>query len=247
MATGGSDPFSGTNTRNLLQHVFTPKIVQGPSGYIVNQDIINVDNVYITGDIIGPTGSYWKGGPTGPTGAISTISVIPSQTGDYVPLYFSPTLRNFAFLYPPISYTSSTPGAVNISLPVILPFFNQPYKWTINFTLQGGGAAATFGFPPILTNPGVTSYAGVGSIPITNTVIIPATYGEVIFGMIGMAGLAMGIPGTDSFLTFLGNQQYTSTGGVGNTGNSTPTYNGGLPYKAGGNGFITLTATLSLA
>ena len=82
MATGGSDPFSGTNTRNLLQHVFTPKIVQGPSGYIVKQDLINVDNVYVTGDIIGPTGSFWnRGGAGGPSGTGHTGAGHTGHTG----------------------------------------------------------------------------------------------------------------------------------------------------------------------
>jgi hypothetical protein len=70
MATG-TDPFSGTNTRNLLKHVFAPKIVDGTSGgYDVKIDMLNVDNIYITGDVFGPTGSYWAqgGGSTGPTG-----------------------------------------------------------------------------------------------------------------------------------------------------------------------------------
>jgi hypothetical protein len=45
-----SDPFSGTNTRNLLQHVFSPKIVSnGAGGYDVKVDIINVDNIIATG------------------------------------------------------------------------------------------------------------------------------------------------------------------------------------------------------
>ena len=72
MATGNVDPFSGTNTRNLLQHVFSPKIVGVTGGFGVKLDVINVDNLYVTGDVYGPTGSYWSngggGGATGPTG-----------------------------------------------------------------------------------------------------------------------------------------------------------------------------------
>ena len=77
MATGGSDPFSNTNTRNLLQHVFSPKIVGVTgSGYAVKLDVINVDNLYVSGDVYGPTGSYWNhsggcggSGLTGETGS----------------------------------------------------------------------------------------------------------------------------------------------------------------------------------
>ena len=145
MATGGSDPFSGTNTRNLLQHVFSPKIVLGPTGYGVKVDMINVDNIYITGDIRGPTGYYWNpssggasatgntghtgstgpigaNGDTGPTGSggstgytgptglngtkgdtgstgVLITRVINSVSGDYIPIYYSPTLNVFALLH----------------------------------------------------------------------------------------------------------------------------------------------------
>lgn len=54
MANSNIDPFSGTTTRNLLQHVFSPKIVDNPSGgYSVKMDVINVDNVYVSGDVYG--------------------------------------------------------------------------------------------------------------------------------------------------------------------------------------------------
>ena len=71
-----SDPYSGTNTRNLLQHVFSPKIVGPTGGYIVKTDLINIDNIYISGTAYGPYGAIGGGngtggsqGPTGWTGA----------------------------------------------------------------------------------------------------------------------------------------------------------------------------------
>jgi len=80
-----SDPFSGTNTRNLLQHVFSPKLVQNVTGgYDVKVDVLNVDRINITGDLIGPTGSYWTNsggaGPTGPTGS-QGIPGVDANTG----------------------------------------------------------------------------------------------------------------------------------------------------------------------
>ncbi len=52
--TPGNDPFSGTTTRNLLQHIISPKIVtDGSSGYAVKTDLINIDNVYISGNFSG--------------------------------------------------------------------------------------------------------------------------------------------------------------------------------------------------
>lgn len=48
MTTPGNDPFSGTNTRNILQHIISPKIVSdGSSGYTVKTDLINIDNAYV--------------------------------------------------------------------------------------------------------------------------------------------------------------------------------------------------------
>lgn len=51
MSTGpGNDPFSGSNTRNILLHLVSPKIVNdGSGGYTVKTDLINVDNIYTTG------------------------------------------------------------------------------------------------------------------------------------------------------------------------------------------------------
>jgi hypothetical protein len=81
MASSGNDPFSGTNTRNLLEHVFSPKIVQGvtgPSigGYDVRLDLINIDNIYTTGTIYGPSGPI-NGGP-GTLPPIITLNITPS-------------------------------------------------------------------------------------------------------------------------------------------------------------------------
>lgn len=59
MTTPGNDPFSGTTTRDLLQHVISPKIVSdGSSGYAVKTDLINVDGIYAKGIIrAGTSGS----------------------------------------------------------------------------------------------------------------------------------------------------------------------------------------------
>ncbi len=41
MATGGSDPFSSRNEADLLRHIFSPKIVDGPSGgYVVKLPVV---------------------------------------------------------------------------------------------------------------------------------------------------------------------------------------------------------------
>ena len=72
----GYDPFSGIHERNILQHVFAPKIV-GPTGgqYQVALDLVNVDTIYANNVVIGASGGGTGGivtgstGPTGPTGA----------------------------------------------------------------------------------------------------------------------------------------------------------------------------------
>ena len=88
MASPGNDPFSGSNTRNLLQHVFSPKIVQGVTGasiggYDVRLDMINVDNIYTTGTIYGPSGPISGGGATGATGPTGPTG--PGYTGSTGP------------------------------------------------------------------------------------------------------------------------------------------------------------------
>lgn len=56
MTTPGNDPFSGTNTRDLLQHVISPKIVSdGSSGYTVKTDLINIDDAYVTDTVTAKT------------------------------------------------------------------------------------------------------------------------------------------------------------------------------------------------
>ncbi len=77
MATG-PNPFSISTTRNLLDHVFSPKIVSATGGYVVKLDMINIDNITISGTIngftggsagtTGPQGSTGPRGATGPTG-----------------------------------------------------------------------------------------------------------------------------------------------------------------------------------
>lgn len=71
MATPGNDPFSGTNTRNILQHIISPKVVSdGSSGYAVKSDLINVDNAYTKS--VFSTGMIRAG--TGGSGDVQTSS-----------------------------------------------------------------------------------------------------------------------------------------------------------------------------
>lgn len=59
MSSGpGNDPFSGSNVRNILNHVISPKVINdGSGGYTVKTDLINIDNIYISGDIYDSSGT----------------------------------------------------------------------------------------------------------------------------------------------------------------------------------------------
>jgi len=77
-----NDPFSGTNTRNILEHLISPKVVSGPTGgYEVKTDLINVDTAYpnnvvtqtlqvMSDNIIGSHGQSLLYGQTGQTGSV---------------------------------------------------------------------------------------------------------------------------------------------------------------------------------
>jgi len=75
MSGGGNDPFSGSNTRNLLQHLVSPKIVEnGSGGYEIRVDLTNVDNIYASGTI------YGGGGGIGITGTSSNQYLVWDDT-----------------------------------------------------------------------------------------------------------------------------------------------------------------------
>lgn len=77
MTTPGNDPFSGTNTRDLIQHIISPKIVSdGSTGYAVKTDLINIDNAYVVNDIYS---NGYIGPPTGQSAGLGTVTPINIQ------------------------------------------------------------------------------------------------------------------------------------------------------------------------
>jgi hypothetical protein len=54
MSLIGNDPFSGSTVRNVLRHFFSPKILNGDgmAANVVKTDIINVDNIYYSGNLV---------------------------------------------------------------------------------------------------------------------------------------------------------------------------------------------------
>jgi hypothetical protein len=84
-----SDPFSGTNTRNLIQHVFSPKITENISReYDVKIDLLNVDNITATGDITIVNGNLKVNGDGNLTGSVQadyiTLNDYTSQNETYL-------------------------------------------------------------------------------------------------------------------------------------------------------------------
>jgi hypothetical protein len=93
MATGGNDPFSTSNNRNLLQRIFSPKIVTSASGFVPKLDMINVDNIYLTG-------TAYKN--TFPMVTYNVQNVSPSQTSSDLNNFFGVNyLANVSFTQTP--------------------------------------------------------------------------------------------------------------------------------------------------
>lgn len=127
MTTPGNDPFSGTNTRNILQHIISPKIVSdGSSGYTVKTDLINIDNAYVKNRVTAEVFTAAQDAVSGGTNhyLISTanstrrwaIGLQPNDTGSNVgsDLYFYSYSDNGNFLASPLQITRST-GIVKTS------------------------------------------------------------------------------------------------------------------------------------
>lgn len=69
------DPFSSTTTRNLLQHIVSPKLVSdGSTGVVARTDLINVDDLRMSGKVILPT--------TTSSFTVCNSSAIPTNRGD---------------------------------------------------------------------------------------------------------------------------------------------------------------------
>ena len=153
----GYDPFSGIHERNLLQHVFAPKIV-GPTGgqYQVALDIVNIDTIYANNVVIGGTGGGTGGGSigaTGPTGATgytgATGTFIFSGPTGAVLFYDGATVRGeTGFTY-----------ANGVAKPFEVIMENKTstsgFEQTLRLTAQPNNGRSYI-------QPGITNTAGVG-------------------------------------------------------------------------------------
>ena len=107
MSTNGTDPFSGSSTRNLLQPTLSPKIVsEGSNGYTVKVDMINVDNIYASGSIYpsSRTGTVTVNGTntvqvsdTSVTTKSVVILTVKTPVGTVGPAYVSSTTAGTGF------------------------------------------------------------------------------------------------------------------------------------------------------
>ena len=146
-----SDPFSS----NLLKRVFSPKIVSATGGYEMKVDILNVDTLRVTGDVIGPTGSYWRtssgGGGSGPTGSTGPQGDSLFGIWNWINLTVSPSASQagysqFTFPFPPFSTitdlifnsTGVTPGALSF-LNTLKALGTRTIYWT---GISGGNSVS---------------------------------------------------------------------------------------------------------
>lgn len=82
MPGAGNDPFSGTSVQNVLQHTISPKVVpDGSGGYTVKNDLINVDNIYITGTLAANSSEIRVGNDAGKTGQKNNAIAVGSLAG----------------------------------------------------------------------------------------------------------------------------------------------------------------------
>jgi len=167
MAGNGNDPFSGSNVRNLLEHVLSPKIVSdGTNGYTVALDLINVDNIYASGTIYAANGST---GPTGPAGVNYPVSTA----------YGSVTLGSFVYNTPltqPIGYTIPAVGVYNVCVNYFVTVDTPSPGDLVQAYLQGSDTSSesfvinssfttdsTGGFPALVTLSGPIAVVSSGS------------------------------------------------------------------------------------
>ena len=120
MSTGpGHDPFSGSNTRNILLHIVSPKIVNdGSGGYTVKTDLINIDNVYATGFVGGTlslTGNF-TGKSTGTVTATNGTPVSVANTNVTANSIILLTVKTATGTNAGQAYVSSTTASTGFSI-----------------------------------------------------------------------------------------------------------------------------------
>jgi len=164
-----NDPFSGTNTRNILEHLVSPKIVIGPtgtSGYQVKTDLINVDTVYpqnivtqtlqvMTDNIVGSHGQSLLYGGTGQTGS----AVYDNVTVNNELVVDGPTYLSTLSLTGPIAVPGNQQNTFGGAITALDLNANRDVNVTRNLTANGN-----------VTMTGTLNIHGNGNLVGTNTV-----------------------------------------------------------------------------
>jgi hypothetical protein len=211
MSGGGNDPFSNTNSRNVLKHLISPKVVsQLAGGYVVKTDLINVDNLYLTGGIYGPTGAVYSAtgatGPSGPSGPSGTLSAPNSYFFNSVTSAPSANLKIAGGGVTSV-YTSNIPLTAGkwylvsgtLSITVGTPFVTSSVL-TMFVTDNGTGGGNTVPIQPILATP--TTSTSSFYIPISGVfkASSDATFLVITFAS-SVAEAAYSNAGTTAILT----------------------------------------------
>lgn len=85
MPGAGNDPFSNSSVQNVLQHIISPKVVNdGSGGYVVKTDLVNVDNIYITGTLAANSSNISIGEEAGKTNQGSNAIAVGSLAGSLI-------------------------------------------------------------------------------------------------------------------------------------------------------------------
>jgi hypothetical protein len=189
MTTSGNDPFSGTNTRDLLQHIISPKVVSdGSSGYAVKTDLINVDGIYAKGIIRAGTGGS---GDVQTTSAFAVVD--PTYTTTYARITGDSTA---AYLQSPsvIRFGKITTSSVNTSINLGTGGLN-------NDTMTVGGTITIAGGYNTTTPTTISMSSSYNSGETTETQNAPVTR-YVKRGTTPGSATSFQIFNIDQFITF---------------------------------------------
>ena len=245
---------TGPFSSNLLKHVFSPKIVSATGGYEVKVDILNVDTIRVTGDVIGPTGSYWAGGggggdtgPMGPQGDslfgiwnwIGNNSTPSSSECGYLQVIL-PHVFNFTELF--FNSIGLSPGALSfLNVLKTLGTHNVYWSGTSGGNPVNGSLSLVFnqinGYGNYVFNsptnifPNVDAHTQI-TFYLNNPVGLTGPTGPQ--GPAGGGGGGSGDTGDTGYTGYTG---YTGpTGPTGNTGDTGPTGNTGDTGPTGNTG-----------
>lgn len=174
MPSAGNDPFSGSSIQNLLQHTISPKIVTDNSGgYNVKADLINIDNIYLSGSIIAAGGGVGITYLKYTTDVYRTYYTIPSPGFTLTGLSGSAAIPNT--LSPAITSGKTYLVSVTIQYQALSPLAGD----NIFFTLGNGPSSQTSVTSPILYP--FTTNGGVGYTTLTGIFVSNGVAPQVFF------------------------------------------------------------------